>query len=64
MTAAGVTHIMVHPDRFGGREPFLVEELSARPDLRLVSVDVRTGLRLYRYTPLAQQPAALDDERK
>lgn len=58
MTAAGVTHIMVHPARFGGREPFLIEELSARPDLRLVSVDVKTGIRLYKYSPLVQPATA------
>jgi hypothetical protein len=54
LAAAGVTHIMVHAERFGGSEPFLVVELSARRDLRLVAVDVKTGIRLYRYTPLTR----------
>lgn len=47
MKAAGVTHVMVHPDRFGERDAQKVLDLiSARPDMQLVGVS--QGVRLYR----------------
>ena len=52
MTANGVTHIMFHPHRWGHEAPKAIETMSKRPDLELLSVDEKTGLRLYRYTPL------------
>lgn len=47
MKAAGVTHVMVHPERFGDRDAQkVVDAISARPDMQLVGVS--QGIRLYR----------------
>ena len=47
MKAAGVTHVMVHPERFGVRDAQkVVDGISSRPDLELVGVS--QGIRLYR----------------
>jgi len=47
MKAAGVTHVMVHPDRFGARDaPRVIEAIAHRPDMELVGVS--PGVRLYR----------------
>jgi hypothetical protein len=52
LNANGVTHIMIHPDRWGRDAPRIVEMVSSRPDLELRAVDENTGIRLYRYKPL------------
>ena len=51
MAAAGVTHIMVHPDRFGSGGPEVLEALDGRKDFTLIGVDEKTHIRLYRYWP-------------
>lgn len=47
MKGAGVTHIMVHPDRFGSEAPDVLGAIEKRRDLELLAVGSR-GLRLYR----------------
>ena len=47
MRAAGVTHVMVHPARFGNEADDMVTQLSARPGFDLVAIGNK-GLRLYR----------------
>jgi hypothetical protein len=47
MRRAGVTHVMVHPDRFGHEGDDVIRQLDARPDFELMGVGSR-GLRLYR----------------
>jgi hypothetical protein len=44
---AGVTHVMVHPARFLGDAPAIIEQTNARPELELLGVG-DSGLRLYR----------------
>jgi hypothetical protein len=51
MIANGVTHIMFHPHRWGREAPKAIEIMSKRPDLELMAVDEKTGIRLYRYKP-------------
>jgi hypothetical protein len=51
MNASGVTHIMVHPHRWGHESSKVIESISRRPDLELIAVDEKAGLRLYRYQP-------------
>jgi hypothetical protein len=51
MNANGVTHIMFHPHRWGHEAPKTIEIMSKRPDLELMGVDEKTGIRLYRYKP-------------
>jgi len=51
MIANGVTHIMFHPHRWGREAPQTIEIISKRPDLELMAVDEKTGIRLYRYKP-------------
>jgi hypothetical protein len=52
MIANGVTHIMFHPHRWGREAPKTIEIMSKRPDLELMAVDEKTGIRLYRYKPV------------
>jgi hypothetical protein len=52
MTKNGVTHVMFHPHRWGHEAPKALETIARRPDLELMAVDQKTGLRLYRYHPL------------
>jgi hypothetical protein len=52
MNANGVTHIMFHPHRWGREAAKTIEIMSKRPDLELMAVDEKTGIRLYRYKPL------------
>jgi hypothetical protein len=47
MHRAGVTHVMVHPDRFGHDGDDVIRQLSARLDFELMGVGSH-GLRLYR----------------
>jgi hypothetical protein len=47
MRRAGVTHVMVHPARFGREGPDVIRQLDRRPDFELMGVGAR-GLRLYR----------------
>jgi hypothetical protein len=47
MRRAGVTHVMVHPARFGREGPDVIRQLDLRPDFELMGVGAR-GLRLYR----------------
>ena len=47
MKGAGVTHIMVHPDRFGSEAPDVLAAIEKRSDLELIGVGSH-GLRLYR----------------
>jgi hypothetical protein len=47
MRRAGVTHIMVHPDRFGSEAPDVLAAIEKRRDLELLGVGSH-GLRLYR----------------
>jgi hypothetical protein len=51
MNANGVTHIMVHPHRWGHESSRIIERIARQPDLELVAVDEKTGIRLYRYRP-------------
>jgi hypothetical protein len=47
MRKAGVTHVMVHAERFGHEGPDVIEQLAARPDFELMGVGPH-GLHLYR----------------
>ncbi|MEP6917324.1 MAG: hypothetical protein ABJC89_16855, partial [Acidobacteriota bacterium] len=47
MRRAGVTHVMVHPERFGRDGDDVVRQISARPELELMAVGAH-GIRLYR----------------
>jgi hypothetical protein len=47
MKRAGVTHVMVHPERFGREGPDVIRQLETRQDFELVGTGAR-GLRLYR----------------
>jgi len=47
MHRAGVTHVMVHPERFGNDADDVIRTLNARPDFELMGVGPH-GLRLYR----------------
>jgi hypothetical protein len=51
MNANGVTHIMVHPHRWGHDSSRVIERITGQPDLELIAVDEKTGIRLYRYRP-------------
>jgi hypothetical protein len=44
---AGVTHVMVHPERFGNDATEVIRQLDARQDFELMGTGVH-GLRLYR----------------
>ncbi len=48
MRRAGVTHIMVHPARFGREADDVLAEISRHPELELLAVGTG-GLRLYRF---------------
>ena len=52
MKANGVTHVTFHPHRWGREAAKTIEIISKRPDLELMAVDEKTGIRLYRYKPL------------
>jgi len=47
MKRAGVTHVMVHSDRFGNEAADVIRQLDARKDFELLGTGAR-GLRLYR----------------
>ena len=47
MRRAGVTHVMVHPQRFGHEAEDVIRTLNGRSDFELMGVGTR-GLRLYR----------------
>jgi hypothetical protein len=47
MRRAGVTHVMVHPSRFGQEGDEVVAAITGRPELELMAVGSR-GIRLYR----------------
>jgi hypothetical protein len=47
MRRAGVTHVMVHPERFGKDAEDVIKTLNARSDFELIGIGTR-GLRLYR----------------
>ncbi|MBW8712857.1 MAG: hypothetical protein JF632_02090, partial [Acidobacteria bacterium] len=47
MRRAGVTHVMVHPERFGKDAEEVINTLNARSDFELIGIGTR-GLRLYR----------------
>ena len=51
MKANGVTHVMVHPRRWGHESSRVIESIANQPDLELIAVDEKTGSRLYRYRP-------------
>ena len=44
---AGVTHVMVHPERFGRDADDVIKQMETRPDFELMGIGAR-GLRLYR----------------
>jgi vacuolar-type H+-ATPase subunit F/Vma7 len=46
MRTAGVTHVMVHPSRFGHEADDVIRQLSARSDFELIAIS--RGIRLYR----------------
>ena len=48
MRAAGVTHVTVHPQRFGHDAARTIDLLSKRPDFELLGIGARNGIRLYR----------------
>jgi len=47
MRRAGVTHVMVHPERFGHEGDDVIRQLNARSDFELMGTGAR-GLRLFR----------------
>lgn len=47
MRRAGVTHVMVHPERFGHEGDDVIRQLNARPDFELLGIGAH-GLRLFR----------------
>jgi hypothetical protein len=47
MRRAGVTHVMVHPERFGRDADAVVAQIGARPEFELMAVGSH-GIRLYR----------------
>lgn len=47
MRRAGVTHVMVHPERFGHEGDDVIRQLDARPDFELLGSGAH-GLRLFR----------------
>jgi hypothetical protein len=47
MRRAGVTHVMVHPDRFGHEADEVLAAIDGRPEFELMAVGSR-GIRLYR----------------
>jgi hypothetical protein len=47
MRKAGVTHVMVHPNRFGSEGRTVIAQLAARPDFELIGAG-SNGLHLYR----------------
>ena len=49
MRAAGVTHVTVHPHRFGNEAAQTIELLARRPDLELLAIAAGSGIRLYRF---------------
>jgi hypothetical protein len=48
MRAAGVTHVTVHTHRFGNEAAHTLDVLSRRPDVELLAISARRGVRLYR----------------
>lgn len=48
MRTAGVTHVTVHPRRFGSEAAATIDAVSRRPDLELLGSTARHGVRLYR----------------
>jgi hypothetical protein len=46
MRGAGVTHVMVHPDRFGHEADDVIRQLTRRLDFELIAIS--RGVRLYR----------------
>ena len=50
---AGVTHVMVHLERFGAQASDLVRELDGRQDVKLMAADPK-GHRLYRIVAMRQ----------
>lgn len=48
MRAAGVTHVTVHPQRFGNEAADTIAILSRRPDFELMAISAGRGIRLYR----------------
>ncbi len=48
MRRAGVTHVMVHPSRFGHEAADVIEEIGRHPELELMAVG-SGGIRLYRF---------------
>ena len=47
MKDAGVTHVMVHPQRFMRDAEKVIEQISARSDMELIAVG-SNGIRLYK----------------
>ncbi len=48
MRAAGVTHVTVHPHRFGNEAARTLDILARRPDVELLAISAGLGVRLYR----------------
>ncbi len=48
MRKAGVTHVTVHPHRFGNEAAQTIEKLSRHSDLELLAIGARQSVRLYR----------------
>jgi hypothetical protein len=47
MKKAGVTHVMVHPERFIDESDKVIAQIATRPDLQLIAIG-QGGIRLYR----------------
>ena len=47
MKEAGVTHVMVHPERFIDESDKVIAQIGARSDLQLIAIG-QGGIRLYR----------------
>jgi hypothetical protein len=52
LRAAGVTHVMVHPYRFGHGADEMLAEVDRRPELELIATGGRARQRLYRLKPV------------
>jgi hypothetical protein len=49
MRGAGVTHVTVHPRRFGNEAAATIDALSHREDLELVAIGTHNSVRLYKF---------------
>jgi hypothetical protein len=48
MREQGVTHVTVHPRRYGNEAADTLERLARHPDVELLAISAGRGIRLYR----------------